>query len=160
MPGKHDSENQDPPFLSMLTNNANKRLSFIDKGKSWARQLLKNSNKGLNASQHSFESCDSGIDANSFIRGSFNSKTNNNKMPQSSSCSFIKSPYLSSSSSTNSSNYNSPITDSILTTSKSTSFTSEMSNSSFDQVYSSPSNSSSSSGIVIFFLLTRASSNL
>ncbi len=147
MPGKHDSENKDPPFLSMLTNNANKRLSFIDKGKSWARQLLKNSSKGLNASQNSFESCDSGIDANSFIRGSLNPKTNQNKMPQSSSCSFITTPYLSSSSS-NSSTYNTPTTESILTTSKSTSFTSDMSNSSFDQVYSSPSNSSSSSGMI------------
>lgn len=38
MPGKHDKDHQEPPFLSMLNSNANKRLSFIDKGKSWVIQ--------------------------------------------------------------------------------------------------------------------------
>lgn len=138
MLGKHDSGHQEPPFLS---NNANKRLSFIDKGKSWARQLLKNSNKGLNVSQNSFESCDSGIDATSnYTRDSFDFKNSKFKVPQSSSCSFITSPYTCPS---NNSGNNTESTC-TLTTSKSTSFSSECSNStSYDQVYSSTSNSSS-----------------
>lgn len=140
--GKHDSGHQEPPILST---NASKRLSFIDKGKSWARQLLKNSNKGLNVSQNSFESCDSGIDATSnYTRESFDFKNSKFKVPQSSSCSFITSPYTTPNSENNTeSTY-------TLTTSKSTSFSSsECSNStSYDPVYSSTSNSSGSGYLV------------
>lgn len=154
MLGKHDSlerQSQPQPFLSMLTSHANKRLSFIDKGKSWARQLLRNSNKGLNASQNSFESCDSGIDqaTSSFTRGSFNQSSKNNKfkVPQSSSCTFITSPYSSKSVSVASNSSSQPTAESTctLTTSKSTSFTSSESSCSTYDVYSSPSNSSQSS---------------
>ncbi|RNA36230.1 hypothetical protein BpHYR1_049127 [Brachionus plicatilis] len=79
-----------------------KRLSFIDKGKSWAKQLIKSNripNSPSLTAHKSFESCDSGIDVNSY-------SSNSSKISTSSSCSFITS-FQSETPSTSLSNSNS-----------------------------------------------------
>ncbi|CAF0966154.1 unnamed protein product [Brachionus calyciflorus] len=88
-----------------LDRQPSKRFSFVDKGKLWAKQLIKThgfSNFPFFSAHKSFDSCDSGIDENSF-------STNISKISTSSTCSFFTNIQSDSASTTYLSNSNSLI---------------------------------------------------
>ena len=116
-----------------------KRLSLIDRGKSWAKQLMRlNKLSNLSPQQKSFESCDSGIDTTSSTSSTSSSinysVSNTSKISNFSSCSFPA---------TSSNNANNDPASSAASTSKPTLNMAD--HITYDPFYSSNSNSSKTS---------------